>query len=1081
MPEYPNPKPRPHPWKRPPEESPTSHSQPSATRHQHPPYVDLDVTTNFTFLTGASHPDELVDRAAELGHVAASMTDHNSMAGVVRAHVAAKEAGIPLVIGTRLRFNTHTADPPLEVLVYPTSRDAYARLCNLLTIGKRRAPKGECHLQISDLSDHHQGLLAVVRPPHEITDDFRHALRLLVDTFDDDRLSIAAWHNCSGDDHAWIRTIDALCRAMRIPMVVTNNIHQHAPERRPLQDVLTCIRHRTTLEDAGFRLAANAERYLKAPEEMYRIFRDYPHALRRTVEIARRATAFSLDELRYNYPDEIVPEGLSPDEHLANLTWQGAARRYPGHEELPSRVRAQIQHELRLIAELNYAPYFLTVHDIVAFARSREILCQGRGAAANSAVCFALGITEVDPDRIDVLFERFVSRERNEPPDIDVDFEHERREEVIQYIYGRFGRHRAALTAEVITYRGRSAVREVGKAFGLSLDLVDRLAKTLDMWSSTMPTVERLREMGLNPEDRTLRLVITLTRQLVGFPRHLSQHVGGFVITRGPLSEIVPIENAAMPDRTVIEWDKDDIDAMGMLKMDVLGLGMLTCIRKTFEMIRAHHGRDLTLATTPAEDPAVYDMVCKADTVGVFQIESRAQMSMLPRLKPRNFYDLVIEVSIVRPGPIVGGMVHPYLRRRNGEEPVTYPNEQVARVLRKTLGVPLFQEQAMKLSMICAGFSADKAERLRRTIAAWKTRGSRIAEMGEQLMEGMIARGYEPKFAEQVFQQVKGFSSYGFPESHAASFALLVYVSAWLKCHYPAAFAAALINSQPMGFYAPAQIVRDAEDHAVVIAPVDVNHSAWNCTLEGDRDNPVIRLGMRLVRGLREVDAERIVNARDRFGPAHSIDSLLRRTGVRNATLRALARADAFTSLKVDRQRALWRIQAIHDEDLPLFDHIDRNDEPDIDEDVELPAFTEPAQVRDDYHNIGLTLREHPIQFVRAHLAGRGVTPNVELADEAAWPAGRFVRVAGLVLVRQRPSTASGVLFITLEDETGIANLIIHPKFYERFRTTIRSSTALVVRGRIERNGIVVHTVVHGIESLDPELGELTSRSRDFH
>ena len=835
---------------------------------------------------------------------------------------------------------------------------------------------------------------------------------------------------------------------------------------------MTCIRHGCVLDEAGFRLLPNAERHLKPPDEMARLFAEYPDALARTVEIAERGSAFKLDALRYQYPDELCPPGRTPMDHLRDLTRSGIVQRYP--DGIPDAVRDRIEHEFTLIDELEYAPYFLTVHDLVVFARSRGILCQGRGAAANSAVCYCLGITAVDPDRIDLLFERFVSRERNEPPDIDIDFEHERREEVIQYIYEKHGRERAALTAEVITYRGKSAVREVGKALGLSLDCVDKLAKNVDWWYDAATNPQRIRELGLDPDDPTMRRLSWLSKEILGFPRHLSQHVGGFVITRTPLSRLVPIENAAMPDRTVIEWDKDDIDAMGMLKVDVLGLGMLTCIRKAFEFVNERGGDPIELHTIPPEDPVVYDMICKADTVGVFQIESRAQMSMLPRLRPRCFYDLVIEVAIVRPGPIQGDMVHPYLRRRNGEEPVTFPDDEVKQVLGKTLGVPLFQEQAMALAIVAAGFTPGEADKLRRAMAAWRRKGDQIERFGRRLVAGMTERGYGRDFAERCFAQIRGFSEYGFPESHAASFALLVYVSCWLKCHEPAAFAAALINSQPMGFYAPAQIIRDAREHGVEVHPIDVNHSRWDCTLE----DGAIRLGMRLIKGLRQDDAESVVDVVDRRGPFQAIDTLHRASGVRIAAMRKLAGADAFGSFGLDRQAALWQVRALRDEVLPMFEHLETPpDEGSASVPDRLPRISDVQKVVHDYEAVRLSLKAHPVSFLRSSLERRGIEPAAKLLR---WPGGAPVMVAGIVLVRQRPATASGIMFMTLEDETGIANLIVRPKVFEAYRPAARHGVIVIARGRVERQGEVVHVLVHSMECIDEEMAELTARSRDF-
>ena len=1073
MPEHPQPKARPHPGKR------GRTPLPATGKGVRPlfPYADLHVTSNFSFLRGASHPEELVARAAALGHEAVAITDVNSLAGIVRAHIAAKETGLRLIVGCRLAMD-------FSVLVYPTDRAAYGRLCRLLTLGKRRAAKGECDLDLHDLVEHHEGLLAVVVPPVDLDGDFVETLAGMRRVFDDDRLSIATSCLYGPDDGERMRQLVALSEHTRIPLAATNDVHYHVPQRRVLQDVLTSIRLGCTVAGAGLNVFPHAERHLKTGTEMTRLFAECPGAVDRTVRIARRAT-FSLDELRYQYPQETCPPGRSPIRHLGELTLEGARHRYP--RGVPEKIRDRIAHEMRLIDELDYARYFLTVHDLVRFARGRGILCQGRGAAANSAVCYCLGVTAVDPDRIDLLFERFISRERNEPPDIDIDFEHERREEVIQYIYRKYGRDRAALTAVVVSYRGRSAVREIGKTLGLSLDCVDRLAKSLDWWDYDNVKQDRLRDLGLNPNDPTIKRLFLLLREMLGFPRHLSQHVGGFVITKDPLCELVPIENAAMPDRTVIEWDKDDIDAMGMLKVDVLGLGMLTCIRKCFALVneaeasssdRTRLSRSLTVDSIPAEDPAVYDMICAADTVGVFQIESRAQMSMLPRLRPRCFYDLVIEVAIVRPGPIQGNMVHPYLRRRNGEEPVAYPDEAVREVLGKTLGVPLFQEQAMRLAIVAAGFTPDEADQLRRAMAAWRRKGDRMQEFGHRLITGMTARGYPRAFAERCFKQIQGFSEYGFPESHAASFALVVYVSAWLKKYHPAAFAAGLINSQPMGFYAPAQIVRDARDHGVEVRPVDVNHSQWDCMLEGDP--PALRLGLRLVRSLREDEAQMVAEAVRKRSRFESIEALWRASGVRVTALRALAAADAFASMGLDRQQALWRIQAFSDEALPLFAGVTASDR-DPPGTEGLPRIPRPRKVIQDYAATGLSLKAHPVSFIRRDLQRRGAVPAVELKDPRKWPHGAPIAVAGIVLVRQRPGTASGIVFMTLEDETGVANLIVRPEIYRRDRAAARGKVVILARGKVERQGEVVHVLVERIESAEPALAALAARSRDFH
>jgi len=1057
-------------------------------------YAELSVTSNFTFLRGASHPEEFVERAAAFGHRAVAITDTNSLAGVVRAHVAAKNAGLPLVVGCRLALQ----DAP-DVLVYPADRSAYARLCNLLTLGKRRAPKGECRLDLHDLIDHSEGLLAILCPSRTLDERALEIARGLRRVFDDDRLSIAAFRGYGPSDAERLAQVAALAEHANVPLVATNHALYHHPDRRPLQDVLTCIRHGLTLDSAGYRLEANAERCLKPSEEMARLFAEHPAAVARSAQIAERASGFSLDELRYEYPDEPCPPGLSPDAYLRRESLAGAERRYRG--AVPERVRAALEHELALIEELGYAPYFLTCYDIVSFARSRGILCQGRGGAANSAVCFCLGLTEVDPARAHLLFERFVSRERREPPDIDIDFEHERREEVLQYVYERYGRERAALTAEVISYRGRSSVREVGKAFGLTPDAIDALAKNLDHWGEAI-SPKRAGELGLDPRGGVIRQVIERSRELIGFPRHLSQHVGGFVITRGRLCDLVPIENAAMEDRTVIEWDKDDIDAMGMLKVDCLGLGMLTCIRKSFELlegvgVRGERGDRLSIAEVMGEeqdDDAVYAMVSRADTVGVFQIESRAQMTMLPRLRPREFYDLVIEVAIVRPGPLQGGMVHPYLRRREGSEPVDYPSPEVREVLERTLGVPLFQEQAMQLAIVAAGFTPDEADGLRSSMAAWRKRGNAMVQYGRRLVSGMIAGGYEREFAERCFEQLKGFSEYGFPESHAASFAILVYVSAWLKRHHPAAFAAALLNSQPMGFYQPAQIVRDAREHGVPVRAVDVNASGWDCSLEpgeellGDRQadhdpatwgagGPALRLGMRLVKGLPEDDARRIALAVRERGRFRTIESLWRASGVSTRALRCLARADAFGSMGLDRRRALWQIKPLRDESLPLFESVDATSEEGLQRLPEAPAA---ERVLHDYGAVGLSLRAHPVSFIRDRLERRGVVRAEALRDERAQPHRSKAAVAGMVLCRQRPGTASGVVFITIEDETGIANLVVWRDVFERYRRVARLSNLLLVRGTVERAGEVIHVHARHLEALDAEIPTLVSLGRDF-
>jgi error-prone DNA polymerase len=1033
-------------------------------------YAELECTSNFTFLTGASHPDELAREAAALGIEAVAITDTHTVAGVVRAHVAAKQAGIRCVVGTRIMPEDAGG---LAVLLYPFERAGYAGLCRMLTIGKRRTEKGKCRLLLGEVLEHHAGLVAVAVPSC-LDDSCMDRVRSLRVAFTPDRLSVAASFRYGQDDARRVASLAAFASDAGVPLVATNAVQYHTPARRMLHDVLACVRHGVTIEQAGHKLCSNAERHLKQPEEIARLFRSYPAAIARTVEIAERCAGFSLDELRYEYPDEVVPPGQTPMGHLVALTRAGALRRFPGG--VPASVSAQIEHELRLIEELRYAPYFLTVHDIVAFAESRAILCQGRGAAANSAVCYCLGVTAVDPTRVNMLFERFISKERDEPPDIDIDFEHARREEVIQHLYRKYGRDRAALTAEVISYRGRSAIRDVGKALGLSSDMLGIMAKDIEWWNDTPDDSGRLRGLGLNPKDPHIARVVSLARELCGFPRHLSQHVGGFVITRTPLCELVPVENAAMPDRTVIEWDKDDIEVMGMLKVDVLGLGMLSCVRKTLDLIERHDGERLTLATIPPEDPATYDMACDADTLGVFQIESRAQMSMLPRLRPRCYYDLVIEVAIVRPGPIQGKMVHPYIRRRNGEESIVYPSPDIERVLSRTLGVPLFQEQAMALAVVAAGFTPGEADQLRRAMAAWKRSGDAIFRFERKLKAGMLERGHTPQFADQVYQQISGFSGYGFPESHAASFALLVYSSAWLKRHKPAAFAAALINSQPMGFYQPAQIVQDAKNHAVAVRPVDVNKSDWDCTLEPGEHGHALRLGMRLVKGLPYRDAERIVEARRKFGSFTDVRKLWRQSGATSKAMRVLAEADAFGSLGLSRRESLWAVQSLNDDPMPLFESVTIHEEP-----ARLPLSPADAEVTDDYQSVGLSLKAHPLSFAREYLANNGVRCCGDLIAPQLAPDKSRVTVAGLVLVRQRPGTASGIVFFTIEDETGIANLVVWPKVYERFRRIARHKPVLAATGRIDRVGKVVHVVVDSFRAINLGAGDPLTHSRNFH
>jgi error-prone DNA polymerase len=1147
-------------------------------------YAELDVTTNFTFLRGGSHAEELVATAKALGHDAVAVTDANTLAGVVRGHLAAKELGLKFIVGARLVLQ----DAP-SVLAYPKDRAAYGRLCRLLTLGQRRAEKGECTLHLDDVAAHAEGLIFIALPPDDDSDwlrpdcdtnsippldgeggapfsapgvvsttastfsppprrrktasdlptrgrygassDFGFELRRIRQTLPSHTpLYLAARHSYRGDDRARIAKLAQLAAHARTPLVATGAVLYHAPHRRPLQDVLTCIREKCTIAEAGFRLEANAERHLKAPAEMARLFRGHEAALERTIEIADACT-FSLDELKYEYPDEPVPHGKTPQSHLEKLTWEGAAWRFPNG--LPGPVRDTLQRELVLIAELDYAPYFLTVHDIVHYARGLGILCQGRGSAANSAVCYCLAITNVDPTEIDLLFERFVSPERKEPPDIDVDFEHERREEVIQYIYARYGRDRAGLAATVISYRGRSAVREVGKALGLSEDTVAALATTIWGLSNSSLPEKYVREAGLDPSDPLLASCLELAHELIGFPRHLSQHVGGFVLTRGPLSEVVPIGNAAMDDRTFIEWDKDDLDALGLLKVDVLGLGMLTCIRKAFALLKEHYGEDISLATVPRDDPAVYDMLCKADSIGVFQVESRAQMNMLPRLKPRCFYDLVIEVAIVRPGPIQGDMVHPYLRRRSGAEPVAFPSphpdhgphDELHQVLGKTMGVPLFQEQAMRLAMVAAKFSGPEANELRRAMATFRRRGT-IGTLKDKMVGRMTARGYPPDFAERCFNQIKGFGEYGFPESHAASFAHLVYVSAWLKCHYPAVFACALLNSQPMGFYAPAQIVRCARDHGVEARAPDINHSHWDCTLEpvcaqvarsaiaqtnrlpspckgegvaarsaaaggGQPITPndphpgpppsrgmethALRLGLRQIDGLREEDAQRLVSRRAH--PYRDVADLWRRGGVGRACLETLASADAFRSLGLDRRQALWEVPGLPKEiPLPLFEHA-RAAEAGREPQVALPVMPLSEHVVNDYRTLRLSLKAHPMHFLRERATAARILSCTSLKQTRD---GARVSVGGVILVRQRPGSAAGVVFMTIEDETGVANAVIWPKVLERQRKVVMGARLVVVHGRVQRHEDIIHVVAERLEDRSDWLHLLTEDGEEM-
>ncbi len=1153
-------------------------------------YVELHCKTNYSFLTGASHPDELIARAVQLGYSAMAVTDENTVAGVVRAYAAARETSLKLIIGAEIILN----DAP-PVVLWAADRKSYAHLTRLLTVGRRRAPKGQCWLSFEDVAHHAEGLIAGIvpyiqgdrsrtdhiDPTHPSYPWFRltpsrrrrlqdgsagacgWALNNYRDLFGDRAYLLAELYR-GVDDHWRIQQLQKLSTLSRLPLVAAGDVLYHVPARLPLHDVLTATKHRTTVAQAGDLLLPNAQRHLQTIHQRQNAFARIPDAVSRTLEIADRC-GFCLRQLRYEYPEELAPDGKTPMQYLHELTASGAKNRYPNG--IPEKVQHQINHELVLIDQLHYEAYFLTVWDLVRFARSRGILCQGRGSAANSAVCYALGITSVDPDTTDLLFERFVSKERDEPPDIDVDFEHQRREEVLQYLYEKYGRDRAGLAATVITYRVRSAVRDVGKALGLSLDRVDALAKHVEGYSHDEQLTDRMRDVGIDPDTRIGQQLNYLVNEIIGFPRHLSQHVGGMVITRGKLDELVPIENAAMDDRTVIQWDKDDLEELGLLKVDCLCLGMLTAIRQGFQLVGQHWGRHLTLATVPKEDPKVYDMICQADTVGVFQIESRGQMSMLPRLKPRCWYDLVIEVAIVRPGPIQGNMVHPFLRRRNGQEEVIYPNDEIKAVLHRTLGVPIFQEQAMKLAVVAAGFTPGQADQLRRAMGAWRKSGV-IEQFQEKLMTGMRQKGLSEEFANQVFRQIRGFGEYGFPESHAASFAKLVYVSAWLKLYYPAAFCAAIINSQPMGFYAPAQLVSDARDHGVEVLPVDVNHSQWDCTIEcgmrnaecgkeeecGARkaeggmqecrsDNfksqisnlksqisatspaaksnppsenknsalriphsafffssdlriphsdlpsenhsafrtphsafsPPLRLGLRMISGLRADHAETIVRAR-RDGRFTSVADFARRTRLGSATITLLSQADAFGSLDQDRRQALWQALAQEKKPLnqPLLDRLEAED----DLVSSLPTMSLQQQVVHDYRSVGLSLKAHPMSFYRQQLDSMRITKNTR--SQKIGRDSQFIRVAGLVILRQRPSTAKGITFVTIEDETGTANLVVKQNIWQRYYKIARRSPAWIAYGKLEKKNGVIHVVVNRLEDMSDRLKDLAIKSRDF-
>ncbi len=1006
-------------------------------------YAELFVISNFTFLTGASHAEELVERAAELGLGAITITDKNTFSGIVRGHGAAKRHGVNFIVGTRLVLTDGT-----EILAYPKDRAAFGRLARLLTIGKRRTTKGQCALELSDILKWGDGsILIPVSAPN-----YRRTVKTLLATFTDN-VFVGLVPHYDGEDETRFLQRTQIAKKIGAPVVALGNVIMHVGRRRCLADILSCIREKTTIDKLGRLAQPNAERRLKSEFEMRRLFKGYPAAIANTALIAEQCR-FSLDELQYEYPDEVT-DGLDPNERLRQLTEQGLTIRYP--DSVPLKTRAMVEKELRLIDELQYAPYFLTVYDIVKFARSKNILCQGRGSAANSVVCYALGITEISPETITMVFERFISEARNEPPDIDVDFEHERREEVIQHIYQKYGRERAGLCSTVIHFRSRRAIREVGKAMGLSVDAVAALSSQVWGISNNGVGDERAKAAGLDAQDNRLRQTLALTKEIIGFPRHLSQHVGGFVITKGRLDALCPIENAAMEDRTIIEWDKDDIDTLGILKVDILGLGMLTCIRKSFDLLKTWKGERYTLATLPSEDPIVYDMLCEADTVGVFQVESRAQMNFLPKMRPRTFQDLIAEVAIIRPGPIQGNMVPPYLRRRRGQEPIEFPSEELKEVLERTYGVPLFQEQAMQIAIVAAGFSPTEADGLRRALNGFRREGA-VEDFKTRFVEGCLSRGYQAEFAENCFKQLEGFSSYGFPESHAASFALLVYASSWIKCHHPEVFCCALLNSQPMGFYAPAQIVRDARMHGVKVYPICVERSYWDTVLEVDGDGTLaIRLGFRQIKGFPEEDGLWLTAARG--NGYRSIDDVWRRAGLGRPALEKLASADAFTEYGLSQREALWTVKALGgDKPLPLFEEDGEGlpDGPAV-----LPEMHLKEEVFEDYVSTRLTLREHPVSLLRNDIGAFCEARSLrETAD------GKWINVAGLVITRQRPGTASGVIFLTLEDHTFVSNIIVWPKIFEKFRKEVMAGRLLRISGRLQREGPVTHIIARQIDDL---------------
>jgi error-prone DNA polymerase len=1008
-------------------------------------YSELQVTSNFSFLQGASHPEELVEQAHALGYNAIAITDINTLAGIVRAHVAAKKIGIQLLVGACLQLQN-----AVPILVYPINKNGYAQLCNVLTTGNLRAQKGECHIFKEDVFAILNDVVIVACTAVQLDSNWQLPINYKEDVIAYKKhfpnFYIAINRSYKNSDAKLNYSIQQFATENNIPLVATNNVFYHNAERRQLQDVVTCVKNKCTIYNAGYLLYANAERYLKPIEEIQRIFLHYPTAIENTIAISNLCQ-FNLDGLKYEYPDEIMHPNKTAQEHLTELTWQAAHKIYENN--IPEQIVKNINHELQFVAQMNYAPYFLTVYDIVAYARSKNILCQGRGSAANSTICFCLGITSVNPAKFDLLFERFLSAARNEPPDIDVDFEHERREEVMQYIYNKYGRDRAAIVATVTQQQEKGAVRDVAKAMGLSVDMVNRMSSCIMRSSSHVFDINRLMEVGININDALIQKTIELTNQYMGFPRQLGQHTGGFVISKMPLYNLCPVLNARMANRTCLEWNKDDIEALGFLKIDILALGMLTCIRKAFSLASLHYNLHCTLANIPQDDVTVYEMISNADTIGVFQIESRAQQSMLPRLRPKTFYDLVIEVAIVRPGPIQGDMVHPYLRRRMGKEKVEYPSKELEDILKRTLGVPLFQEQAMKIAIVGAGFTPTEADALRKSMATFKSKG-KVSQWHNKLVQGMLRKGYTLEYAERVFKQLEGFGSYGFPESHAASFALLVYVSAWLKCHYPDVFACALLNSLPMGFYEPAQIVIDAQKHGVVVLPVDVNFSEWdNILQDANTTYKNIRLGFRQIKGISNTQIELLIKARQQK-PIESIVEL-HYLGISDATLELLSHADAFGSLQQNRRNALWQA-TVQDKPIGLFANT-----PEPEAEANLPAMTDVQEVMQDYAHVSLSLKAHPIHFLRPQLQALHCTTHAALAS---CKNGNTVRIAGLVLIRQRPSTAKGIWFVTLEDETGVANLVVFPNIFEEDKKHITQARILMVEGKVQIEGQVIHVLV---------------------